>query len=385
MTLNQIAFASLKKRKAKALFILMGLLVGVSSVVAFVSLVNALTDDINHKLEQYGANILIAPKTENLSLTYGGMSIGGISFEIQDLYEKELAGIKTIKNAGNVAAVGAFALGAVELEGQKVLLAGMNFSARSFLRPWWRIQGEDPGPDGLLLGSEAARILGLSVGDRVAIRGQDFIVSGILHPTGSQDDQILFTPLKTAQKVLGMEGKISMAEVAALCSGCPIDEMVAQISPVLPNAKVMAVSQVVKSRMEALGHFKKLAYGLGAMVVLAGGLVVLVTMMGGVRERTAEFGIFRAIGFKSRHLIRIVLLEAAVLSAAAGILGYFLGWAASWASTGLFTDSKTVAVPFDPALFGGMIAMSMILGLVAAAYPAWTASRLDPSQALRTL
>ena len=86
MKLKNIAFSNLRRRKAKAGFILMGLLIGTSAVVAFVSLVDALTSDINHKLEKYGANILVIPKTENLSLTYGGLSLGGFSFETSLLW-----------------------------------------------------------------------------------------------------------------------------------------------------------------------------------------------------------------------------------------------------------------------------------------------------------
>ncbi len=117
MTLKDIAIKNLRRRKAKAAFILIGLLVGVSSVVAFLSLVEALTQDINHKLEEYGANILIVPKTENLSLTYGGLSLGGVSFDMQEIRQEELERIRTIQNAANVAAVGPMVLGAAEVAG----------------------------------------------------------------------------------------------------------------------------------------------------------------------------------------------------------------------------------------------------------------------------
>ena len=99
MTLKDIAFHNLKRRKAKAAFVFFGLLIGVSSVVAFISLVDALTQNINHKLEQYGANILIVPKTENLSLSYGGLSLGGVMFEMEEIQQGELRKIRSIKNA----------------------------------------------------------------------------------------------------------------------------------------------------------------------------------------------------------------------------------------------------------------------------------------------
>ena len=385
MKLKNIAFSNLRRRKAKAGFIIMGLLIGTSAVVAFVSLVDALTNDINHKLEKYGANILVIPKTENLSLTYGGLSLGGFSFEMEEIRQKDLEKIYSIKNAGNVAAVGPMVLGAVKPGDRSVLLAGVDFKTTPFLRPWWNVRWESPGKEEVLLGSKAARVLGLSQGSTLRVKGRELKVSGILEPTGSQDDHIMFAHLATAQSILGKEGRISMAEVAALCSFCPIEEMVEQISAALPGAKVMAIKQVVKGRMETLGHFRKVAFGLSALVMLVGGLVVLVTMMGSVRERTWEFGIFRAVGFRRSHVIRVVLMEAGIISLVAGLLGYMVGMGATKLAIPLFTESRGVGVPFDPILAGGVLMLAMVLGLVSSAYPALMAARLDPNKALRTL
>mgnify|MGYP001154018348 CR=1 FL=1 len=76
MTLKLISLRNLMRRKSKAAFILAGLVIGVATVVGIISFVEAVTHDIAHKLEQYGANILIVPRTENLSLSYGGLSLG---------------------------------------------------------------------------------------------------------------------------------------------------------------------------------------------------------------------------------------------------------------------------------------------------------------------
>ena len=385
MTLKHISFKNLIRRKGKALFVLAGLVIGVSTVVGIISFVEAMTSDINHKLEKYGANILIVPRTENLTLTYGGLSLGGVSFEMEEIRQDELAQVSSIKNARNIAALGPLVLGVVNVDSHKVLLAGVDFKASAILKPWWQLQGNEPDDNGVILGAEAARILNLNVGGYFKIKEQRFSVSGILKPTGSQDDQLVFARLATAQSLFDKGGRVSMAEVAALCQDCPIEAMVKQIADALPGAKVMAIQQVVKGRMETLGHFKKFSYGISGVILLIGSLVVLVTMMGSVRERTDEIGIFRAIGFRKRHVMKIVFLEAAIVSGLAGILGYLLGWGVTIAAVRFFIEGHSGIVPFNLELATGAFILALLIGLVSSAYPAIIASRLDPAEALRAL
>jgi putative ABC transport system permease protein len=385
MTLKDIALLNLRRRKAKAAFLLAGLLIGVTTVVALMTLVEAMSEDVTDKLDKFGANILIVPKTENLSLSYGGLSLGGVSFEMEEIRQDQLKGIANIRNAANVAALGPVVLGVIEVNDTKVLLSGVDFEATNILKPWWRINGEVPSGNQVLIGTEASRTLGLTVGDTFVSSGRELQISGVIDPTGSQDDQLVFTPLTTAQGMLGKEGRISMAEVAALCKDCPIEEMVRQISEVLPGAKVMGIQQVVKGRMETLSYFRKLTFGVSAVVIFVGSLVVLVTMMGSVRERTREIGIFRAIGYRRSHIIRIVLLEAALVSALAGLLGYFGGLGTTKAALPMFTESVDVALHINPVMGVGAIILSIALGVAASIYPALLAAKLDPNEALRAL
>ncbi|UCD79218.1 MAG: ABC transporter permease [Desulfobacterales bacterium] len=385
MNLNSISMKNLLRRKGKAAFVLAGLVIGVSTVVGIISYIEAMTNDINHKLDKYGANILVVPKTENLALSYGGLSLGGVSFEMEEIRQAELARVGTIKNSANIAALGPLVLGVAKIGERKVLMAGVDFEAAGILKPWWRLQGALPEGGEIILGAEAARVLNLGSGNHLNINNNDLVISGILEPTGSQDDQLIFTRLDTAQTIFGKQGQVSMAEVAALCKDCPIEEMVRQISEVLPGAKVMAIQQVAKSRMETLAQFKKFSYGISAVILLIGSLVVLVTMMGSVRERTDEIGIFRAIGFRKRHIMRIVFMEAAVVSGLAGIIGYFLGFGATKAALIAFSESHTEVVPFSFELAAAAFIIALGVGLISSAYPAFMASRLDPNEALRAL
>ncbi len=385
MTIIDIAVKNLLRRKGKAAFILAGLIIGVATVVAVISFADTMTNDINHKLEKYGANILIVPQTDNLPLTYGGMTLGGFSFEMEPILQSQLSRIKTIRNAANIAAVGPITLGTIKTNGQAALLAGVDFGALGILKPWWKINGRVPAGDELLAGMDAAGLLGLKRNQELVLNGRTLRISGILAPTGSQDDQLLFSTLPTAQSILNKPHQISMVEVAALCNACPIEDMVTQIAEKLPAAKVMAIQQVVKGRMETLVQFRKFSYGLSVVVVLIGGLVVLVTLMGSVKERTGEIGIFRAVGFRQKHIMRIIFMETGLISSIAGVAGYLLGIGGVWAGLNLFGHSHPAAVAMNPVLAAGAIALALVVGLLSSAYPAVTAARMDPNQALKTI
>jgi putative ABC transport system permease protein len=137
--------------------------------------------------------------------------------------------------------------------------------------------------------------------------------------------------------------------------------------------------------METLGQFKKFSFGISGVILLIGSLVVLVTMMGSVRERTDEIGIFRAIGFRKRHVMKIVFFEAAIISGLAGIIGYLLGWGFTKAIVHFFIKGHSGFVPFNFELAVGAFILALLIGLVSSAYPAIIASRLDPNEALRAL
>jgi len=385
MNLNAISIKNLLRRKTKAAFVLAGLVIGVSTVVGIVSYIEAMTHDINHKLEKFGANILVVPKTENLALSYGGLSLGGVSFEMEEIGQSDLGRITSIKNSANIAAVGPLVLGVARVDDHRVLVAGVDFAAARILKPWWKLKGSVPGEDEMILGAEAARVLDLDVGRSLTIGDNHLRVSGILESTGSQDDQLIFTRLPTAQAIFNKQGRVSMVEVAALCKDCPIDAMVKQIADVLPNARVMAIQQVVKGRMETLNQLKRFSYGVSVVILLIGSLVVLVTMMGSVRERTDEIGIFRAIGFRKMHIMRIIFMEAAIVSGLAGMCGYFLGYFTTKIGLAVMGDNQSAMIHFDINLAGAAIVAALAVGLLSSAYPAFMASRLDPNDALRSL
>ena len=385
MKLRTVALDNLRRRKSRAAFLIGGLLVGIGTVVTLLTLSAALTVEAQNNLETFGANILVAPRTDGLSLSYGGVSLGGVSVGARDIREADLTRIDTIKNRKNIAIVAPELLGAVSVNGRRGLLMGVRPKEEFELRKWWTIDGRAPrGGREVVAGAVAAKTLGLTKGAQLSIDGRPFTVTGILEPTGSQDDDLLITDLAAAQGVLHKPGRVSMVQVAALCSNCPVEDIADQLGAALPGTKVTALQEKVRNRMDAIAQFRTFSYLVAAVIVGIEALVVFVTMMGSVNARTREIGIFRALGFRRGHVTRLILIEAAVASVIAGILGYLVGMGLSYALLPLL-GGDGVSVAWAPSLAAAAVALAVLIGSLASLYPALHASRLDPTVALRAL
>lgn len=386
MQLHTISINNLRRRKAKMAFLTIGLTVGIATIVTLISLTRSMSTDIERKMDEFGANILITPQSNGLAMNYGGISLGGVTFDQREIAESDLASIRTIANQKNISAISPKVLGGVKSINRDLLLVGVNFDSETKMKQWWKVFGKTPEKNNeILLGSDVSKLLNIHPDEELKLKGETFIVSGVLDQTGSQDDSLVFAKLPVAQKLLGKSGKISIVEVAALCSGCPISDMVVQIAEKLPDAKVSAIQQVVEGRLHALDQFKRFSYAMAAVVVFIGSLIVFVTMMGSVNERTTEIGVFRAIGFRKSHVMRIILLEAALVSIFSGILGYAVGMGGARLALPFMAESKTALLVWDSAVAFGSVGLALILGLAASLYPAMHAAKMDPTEALRAL
>lgn len=386
MRLHTVALDNLRRRRSRAAFLVVGLLVGIGTVVTLLTLSSALTVAAQNDLENYGANIVVVPRTDDLSLAYGGADFGGVAVGGRVLRDEDAQRILGIPNRRNIAIIAPELLGVAKVRGRETLLMGVRPGDQFRLKGWWEVQGRPlRGEDEVVAGSAVAGRLGLGPGDTVDIGGQTFTVSGVLRPTGSEDDELVIADLAVAQRLLDRPGEISVIEVAALCSDCPIEELVAQIGAALPETKVTAMQQVVENRMHALEVFRTFSYVVAGVIIGIEGLVVFVTMMGSVNARTREIGIFRALGFRRSHVTGLILMEAGVASVVAGALGYLAGMGISYVLLPILADGPGVVVAWRPDIAAGAIVLGLAIGSAASLYPALHASRLDPTVALRSL
>ncbi|MDO8673593.1 MAG: ABC transporter permease [Dehalococcoidia bacterium] len=383
MRLIDISLNNLRRRKGRILFLALGIVMGVGTVVALISITIAMKADIEDKIDQFGANIVVTPDSDELALSYGGVAVASAAVDARELTMADAARIRTIPNKANIANVAPKLIGEVNVNGSQAMLVGVDFPSEFFLKKWWKLDGEDPAePDQIIAGSAIARSLDLRPGGVVKIDGNAFKLAGVLQETGLQDDNAIFAEIGRTQRLLNKPDAVSFIEVSALCRACPIEDITHQIGDAIPGARVSALSFAIKSREATVSQLMSFSIALSVVVIIIGALIVFITMVSSVNERTREIGIFRSTGFRKTHVIRIILVEALIVSFGSGVMGWVIGMGGSWL-LGPGIANLDTGVEFNPLLTAGAIGLSITIGLASSVYPALRASNLDPSEALR--
>ncbi|MHB8840521.1 MAG: ABC transporter permease [Candidatus Aquicultor sp.] len=386
MSLHHITWKNIKEHPSKVILLIVALAVGVATVVSLYSISTAMSVDLQNKIDEYGANMVVVPKAKSLSLSYAGITLGGVQYGSSLLNDRDVSKVRTIKSSANINVVAPKLLGIVQLDGQKVMIAGVRFKDELKIKKWWEIkQGARPTREkDLLLGGKAASQFGAKPGDYLSIKGERFKVAGVLSRVGTQEDDLIYLDLKQAQRALNKPGEVSLIEVSAWCKNCPITMMVDQLSTKIPGGKVSAVRQAAEARDAVIGQFTLFSIVLSAMMGVVAVLIVFTNVLSAVRERRREIGIFRAIGYRRSHVLYIILLESGVAGLVAGLLGYVAGFFGASAVAPLAVGID-VGVKFNPAFAGMAIGAAVCIALVSSLYPALSAARLDPAEALNVI
>ncbi|MDW7739000.1 MAG: FtsX-like permease family protein [Bacillota bacterium] len=415
MNLYQIALRNIYRRKSKVMFMLLGLIIGSATVVSVYSIVTAMESDIKQQLTDMGANIVITADRGELTFQYGGITIPELVFDAASLTEEDLASIKSIQDNQSILTIAPRLVGTASVGESKIVIAGTNLSAELIVKPWLQFDDnhegtteengdlpenedmtmdfqrlnlerlasvEDLENNQLVLGSNIARQLELTLSDILEIEGNSYEVIAVLVESGSSEDNQIFMNLSEAQRILQKPGELTLIEISSDTELVDEEILIGQLQTVLPHASVTGVRQAVMGRNELLASISRFGILTGIIVFITGLLVVVMTLSAAVRERTREIGIFRAIGFRSKHIFKIIITEGILISIIGGIIGYHLGlFTANLAGpliAGTVLDTTWQILIFLPAVI-----FTALAGAIASLYPAYAAANLDPSEALR--
>ncbi len=383
MNIRNLAWKNLLRRKSRAVFTGLGIFLGIATFVAISSITSQMEGAVQDQLDRFGANIVVTPRTERLSLGFGDIALGGTEVAHSRLTMADKERIASIRHKDRIRSIVPFLMTGVDASGKNIVWMGLPAADVPGARPWWKVRGGTGLARGeVLLGAEAAALLDKGAGGTVTAGNRLYRVAGVLHPTGEKEDGMVIADIADVQSLAKKPGAVTYFEVAALCKDCPVEDIVAQIGQALPGARVSAIRQVVESRKAAVDHLRRLGFGVSAIVLLIGGLMVLVTVMGGVQERTREIGVLRAVGFRKRSIFSLLFWETGWVSLLSSLLGAVTGTAVAYLASPAF-GIEHPSVVFSPAILGAVAGLS--LGLIGAISPARRAAALSPTEAIRSL
>jgi len=387
MNILTIPLRNTRRKWVKTTLLLLVFTLGVTSIVSLNYVSDVVGESLEKKLTAYGANILVMPHREKLTVSYGGFSMGDMALGVSDLSESEvMEKVMSIDLKDRISVVAPKLVSMARVGDTAVGLVGVRWDKEKILKGYWAVKGAYPSArNEVLVGDKVASRLGLKTGDEVDLDGEKAVVVGVLMATGSDDDSVVFAGMDFAQAHFGKPDRVHFVEVAALCAGCPIEDIVRELRAAMPGTDIQALQSIVKQRMYSVNFVKELILTVSIIILFIACCMVGVTMLSSVNERVKEIGLMRSLGFSRSGIFAIFCFEALIIGFLAGAIGYFAGFALSLEVLKVLDMADGVVLSFN----AGHLALTCLfisgVSVLAAFFPAWKASSIEPSEAMIAL
>jgi ABC-type antimicrobial peptide transport system permease subunit len=363
---------NLFRRKSRTLLTAFGIAIGVAAVVALGALADGFIAGYGDMAGGSGADLLVIQE-DALDIVFSAVD--------QQLGErlKGFSGVTAISEMVYTFAatedapyfiVYGYEPGDFALEHFKIT-EGESFSHRS----------TPTGGKPLLLGHSAAEDMELGVGDTLRLYETTYRVVGIYETGQPIEDGAAVVLMEDAQSISGKPHQVN-AFLLKVRPGTDITRLRQRIGQHFPNLTT-TTSSGFSQEQEMLQYVRAFTWGVSFVAILIGGVGVMNTVLMSVFERTREFGVLRAIGWRPLRILGMVLGESLGLSLLGGAIGVLLGVGAAQAVQNVPTISSFMPTSFSPTLFAQGMGVAVGLGMVGGAIPAWRASRLMPAEAMR--
>ncbi len=385
MTISKLILKNIARRRVRFLLTVSGIMIGIASLVALLSLSSGLESEIKKQANLLGANLIVTPKGwcayEQIAVLTGEQLPEAIPME----------DVTRISSIDGITAV-PYLTERSAINNNPVPVLGILADEMKSFKGWEVAEGEyltDEDTRNIVVGNGLVDQFSLSIGDSVRIRQQGFTIKGILKETGSNDDLSIFMPLNIAQDVYGIDENVSFVAVR-VDDITRIDEYIMAIEG-QANVEVISDDQLLNSVLSITGTVDNTLRLIAAVAVLAACFGIANTMSMAVMERRREIGILKAIGGKNSTIFRLFLFESVSYGILGGLLGLIIGFITYTIAsphvnqnefTAFLAGSQSIGLSSILYISFVTLAISIAVSAVSGLYPAYKASKLPPVEAI---
>jgi ABC-type antimicrobial peptide transport system permease subunit len=233
----------------------------------------------------------------------------------------------------------------------------------------------------MILGRKAAETLNLEVGETLRVLESTFRVVGIYETGIAWEETGGVITLRDAQRLAGRPHQVTFYGIK-LTDPEQADEVKARLDAQFPEIDISFSSEFAES-LPDLQASQQMVQQISFLAVLIGGVGMLNTMLMSVLERTREIGVLRALGWRRRQVVGMILREALTLGIIGGVLGILLGIGLAWALGRVPAIQGMLEPNYSSQLLVLAMSVAMVTGMLGGLYPAWRATRMQPIEALR--
>jgi ABC-type antimicrobial peptide transport system permease subunit len=393
----KLAVQAIRRNALRSFLTLLGIVIGVSAVIAMVTIGNGTTEKVKEEMAKLGSNVLFIRPGQ---WGPGRSSATAKAFDARDITElrEQLRGVKAVAPMAQQSVTVIYgsesrSVGTIGTDDSYVITQDWGFTeGRNFL-------------EGEVRSGRAVCIIGATVheklfgstdaiGKRIRVSNVSCEVIGVLEPKGESGfgtdrDDVILMPIRAYQRRIAGNTDINHINVSAR-DGVDTSKIQADIERLLrerrgitpgeeDDFRVADMTQIAQTQTATTGVLTMLLGAVAGVSLLVGGIGIMNIMLVSVTERTREIGIRLAIGAQESQVLMQFLVEAVVLSLFGGTVGVVLGLGlAALAST-------TMSIPFvlDPSILVIAFAFSALIGIVFGYFPARRAAQLNPIDALR--